>query len=123
MDGAIDRLLDIYSAAIAAPPGPGDRSLAAAAHCCRIAGPLKQSYGVAQQLESVARQLSQAQAENAVQSTELVSARGQVKELQRHMAAFKALPTLRLRDAVLKAPVVGRVVQAGARGLSKMLGN
>ncbi len=123
MDVAIDRLLDIYAAAIAAPPGPGDRSLAAAVHCCRIAVPLKQSYGVAQQLESMALQLSQAQADNAVQSNELASARGQVQELQRHIAAFKALPTLRLRDAVLKAPVVGRVVQAGARGLSKMLGN
>ena len=62
MDVAIDRLLDIYSAAIAAPPGPGDRSPAAAVHCRRIAVPLKQSYGVAQQLESMALQLSQAQA-------------------------------------------------------------
>ena len=118
MDGAIDRLLDIYSAAIAAPPdpaiGPWRQPRIAAGSRYRSSS----RYGVAQQLESMARQLSQAQAEHAVQSTELASARGQVQELQRHIAAFKALPTLRLRDAVLKAPVVGRVVQAGA-GVSR----
>jgi hypothetical protein len=54
---------------------------------------------------------------------EAASERDRLTGIQREVEAFRALPTIRLRDAVLRAPVVGRVVQAGARGLSKMLGN
>ncbi len=107
MEPAIDRLLDIYGAAMAAPPGTGDASRAAAAHCCRIAQPLKRAYDLGVRAESLA--------------AELQISRAQVQALSQEVDAFKALPTLRLRDVVLKAPVVGPAIQASARQFAKLL--
>jgi hypothetical protein len=135
---AVDRLLDIYHSAMNAPPGAGDPLRAAAAHCRRIALPLKQAHGMADQVHALAAGLARADAERERLTREAASERdrlrreascerdrltGLQRDTQREIEAFRALPTIRLRDAVLKAPVVGRVVQAGARGLSRMLGN
>lgn len=123
MTQAIDRLLDIYQSAMTAPRGSGDPLEAAAAHCCRIALPLKQAHKVADQVQAMAAGLAQADAERDRLTRDAARDRDRLTGLQREVDAFRALPTIRLRDAVLRAPVVGRVVQAGARGLSKMLGN
>jgi len=123
MTQAIDRLLDIYQSAMTAPRGSGDPLEAAAAHCCRIALPLKQAHRVADQVQAMAAGLAQADAERDRLTRDAARERDRLIGLQREVDAFRALPTIRLRDAVLRAPVVGRVVQAGARGLSKMLGN
>ncbi len=159
MEPAIDRLLGIYSAAMAAPPGPGDASRAAAMHCSRIARPLKEAHRLADRLHATMRDLEEvradldaqlrATAEQAVaahvlqarvaelqvrqsESTlvqqqlrarerELAAARGVVRGLESEVAAFRSLSTIRLRDAMLTAPVVGPVLQAGARRLAKLL--
>jgi len=197
VEPAIDRLLAIYSAAMAAPPGPGDASRAAAIHACRIAQPLKQAYDLAVRLQTLEADLELARAELDAQSREgaqqataahtlqtrvealevllsesslveqqmqarerelasareeahtlqtrvealevqlsesslveqrmharereLASAREELHALESQVAAFRALPTLRLRDAVLSTPVVGSVLQAGARRFAKLL--
>jgi hypothetical protein len=46
---------------------------------------------------------------------------GEVETLRREVAAFKALPTLKLRDAVLQAPVIGPLVRSAVRGLAALL--
>jgi hypothetical protein len=159
MEPAIDRLLAIYSAAMASPPGPGDASRAAAIHCSRIARPLKEAHHIADRLHAVVGDLERVRAEldaqvraRAQQATagqarqarveelqvrqsestlleqqvrarerELVSARDEVRALESEVAAFRSLSTIRLRDAVLTAPVVGPVLHAGARRLAKLL--
>ena len=181
IEPAIDRLLGIYTAAIAAPPASGDASRAAALHCCRIARPLKQSYELGVRLETLQGDLEQARAERAAQQatathalqtrlqalevrlaesrlveeqlrarerelvsagerirplerelttarqelhavdTELASARQELRALDSELAAFRGLTSLRLRDAVLRAPMVGSVLHAGARRVAKLL--
>jgi hypothetical protein len=149
LEPAVDRLLDVYAAAMAAPPGCGDPSRAAAIHCCRIATPLKQAYATAVRAQTLAGSLELARSEISAQcrslqvrqtdveglrvelgalreqvrerDRELMSTRDRVGALRREIAEFQALPTLRLRDAVLKAPVVGSALQAGARRLAKLL--
>jgi hypothetical protein len=127
MTQAVDRLLDIYQSAMTAPRGSGNPLQAAAAHCCRMALALKQAYGVADQLRAMTASLALADAERERSAREAAGVRdrltGVQREAQREIEAFRTLPTIRLRDAVLRVPVVGRVVQAGARGLSKILGN
>src|SRR6185437_16587696 len=121
MPQAIDRLLAIYQTAIASPRGAGNPLQAAAAHCCRVALPLKQAYGMVEQLRAMAadRAVANAERDRLVQQAAIERDRltGLQQTSQREIEAFRALPTIRLRDAVLRAPVVGRVVQAGARGL------
>jgi hypothetical protein len=171
MEPAIDRLLAVYGAAMAAPAGSGDPARAAAVHCCRIAQPLKRSYDLGVRAESLAIELQitrtdlgrraetlatelrkartdlglraetletelqiartdlEAQSRVAgrlAQSLgecehDLASTRAEMQTLRKEVDAFKALPTLRLRDAVLKAPVVGPAIQAGARQVAKLL--
>jgi hypothetical protein len=159
MEPAIDRLLAIYSAAMAAPPGPGDASRAAAMHCSRIARPLKEAHRLADRLHTATRELDgvradldaerrasaeQAEAAHVLEARvaelqvhqsesalleqrlrarerELASACGAVGTLESQVAAFRSLSTIRLRDAMLTAPVVGPVLQAGARRLAKLL--
>ena len=205
IDPAIDRLIEIYSAAMTSPPGPGDASRAAAIHCSRIALPLKEALGAKHQslrltkelelaragiesgraeIEAYSRSASalQQQLLAAAQESEqqLATARGEVHALQQQLtaagdalqhqlaaaqesehqlatargeadalqqqlaaaqecgrqlttareeahalqsqiAAFRALPTLRLRDALLRAPVVGPMLQAIARGFARLL--
>ena len=45
----------------------------------------------------------------------------QILALQRQVAAYQALPSLRLRDALLRTPVVGSLLQSSARRLSRLL--
>jgi len=135
MEAAIDRLLDIYGDAMASPAGVGDAARAAAAHCCRIARPLKRSYELGARAESLAIEVQIARADLDAQSRvagrlaqslgecerDLASTRAEVQTLSQEVDAFKTLPTLRLRDVVLKAPVVGPAIQAGARQFAKLL--
>jgi len=142
MEPAIDRLMAVYAAAMAAPPGVGEASRAAAVHCSRIARPLKQAYDVAIRLQTLGGDLALARAEINAQSQalqaglpessrvdremrarerDLAAARELVRALETQVAAFQALPTLQLRDALLRAPVVGPVLQVSARLLAGLL--
>jgi glycosyl transferase family 4 len=188
MEPAIDRLIEIYGSAIATPAGAGDPSRAAAIHCTRIAGPMKEAptlrtrlddalhdLAVAQgeadslraTLETVTRAASTARAELVETQSELAAAQVEVGDLQRRLAtattnltardeqlrttardlaqartvavqasasaaqastaaeelrhevtAFKSLRILKLRDAVLRIPVVGWLLRSGTRGRS-----
>jgi hypothetical protein len=140
MDGAIDRLLTIYASAQAAAPGDGDGARAAADHLCRIAQPLKQAYANCQRIRALEHDLELARGERdalvradsthaaarqrhvAALERDLASARASARALESQIDAFRALPTLRLRNAVLRAPVVGRALQAAARRLANLLG-
>jgi len=181
LNAAVARLLEIYDAAMSAPPGPGDASRAAAIHCSRIAVPLKQAYRANERVawlereldvaqEHHARTAAQADAENralragvdglladlacfhaehrdsqaqhalethalhdrlavlaeeraqgdeAARETarQLAAALQQVEALQRQVAEFRSLPSLRLRDALLRTPLVGTAIQRMARRL------
>lgn len=142
LEPAIDRLLEIYAAAMASAPGPGDASLAAARHCSRIARRLKQVDGEAYHAHTLrielqrvrddlaartadaqdgAARLGSVLAEAARLERELAAARAALTELERQLAAYRALPTLRLRDSIVKAPVLGPVLQAGARRVARLL--
>ena len=48
----------------------------------------------------------------------LASALQQVDALQREIATFQRLPTIRLRDALLRTPLVGAAIQRMARRLA-----
>jgi hypothetical protein len=136
---AIARLLEIYAAAMTTPPGTSDPSRAAALHCSRIAKPLKQSYYLHERvirLESEAEvmrrdlldirvlqghiaalRVEESEHRRSAQETaqRLATTLDQVELLERQVAAFQALPTLRLRDAVLRIPVLGAAMQRIAR--------
>jgi hypothetical protein len=152
LEPAITRLLGIYSAAIAAPPGPGNASLAAAIHCTRFALLLKQAYELANRVEFLSGQANRREDEiltdKRQHATALAAlqtrvdallddagrreqgaceaelqcalAREHVRALQSQIAAFRALPTLRLRDAVLRTRL-GTTIQTIARGLAQRL--
>jgi hypothetical protein len=128
IEPAMDRLLDIYSAARAAPPGAGDALQATAAYCSRIARPLKEAHGLARRVGILAAELQLARAELDARSNaagecgrQLAAARADLRALESQVAAYRALPTLRLRDALLRAPVVGPVLQASVRHLARLL--
>jgi hypothetical protein len=130
LEPAIDRLLEIYAAAMAAPPGTENPSRAAAVHCRRIAASLKEAHYVTARLEAAALDLARARSERdrALDTLEQTSAnarmlREQVAALQSEIAAFRSLPTLRIRDAVLTAPLIGRALQSGARRLARLFGH
>jgi hypothetical protein len=110
MEPAIDRLLEIYAAAMIAP-ADGDGSAAASMHCARVAGPLKQTYALSLQVQTLSSDLAVTRAERDALHALLAAERDRC-------AAFESLPTLRLRDAVLRVPVAGPMLQRAARGLA-----
>jgi hypothetical protein len=177
MPAAIDRLLAIYEAVMAAPRSAGDASAAAARHVSRIARPLKEAHGLgvrlhireadlalarsaldaaqgriralesamaalessssslemsfrsletsAGNLESTVRDLEQhlRAREQALREREqqLAEARDEARELRDRIAAVQSVATLRIRDAVLKVPMVGPAMHASARRLARLL--
>jgi len=142
MEPAIDRLLDIYASAIAAPQGPGDASRAAAIHVSRIARAFKEASELSARLEAAAQDLAVGRAEAdavrvqveafaaevsrldrklGLKDHELELAREEVADLRGQLDTFRSLPTLKLRDAVLRTPVIGSLLQSSARGVVKLL--
>jgi hypothetical protein len=146
MEPALDRLLTIYAAAMAAPPGAGPASRAAAAHLCRIARPFKQSQEISSRLQIATADLEAArrslddcaragvdhgaraaglQSRFEILTQDAAKARVELNEqilaLQRQVAAYQALPSLRLRDALLRTPVAGSLLQSSARRLARLL--
>jgi glycosyltransferase involved in cell wall biosynthesis len=171
LEPAVDRLLAIYEAAMAAPPAPGDASRAAADHLRRVIGPLKQVHDTSLRIETLAGDLATARGERedlagrlaacesaaardaavarddgraledrvrglqakgselarlaggmpAIQD-DLSRARHRIETLERQIAAFESLPSLRIRNALLRIPIAGRLVQACGRRLARLLG-
>lgn len=123
LESAVDRLLAIYAAAMAGRREPTGASQAAARHLVRIARPLKDAYNVSILARNLARDLELARSERALAVDRLQSQLNAVEReleatqerLDTELAAFRSLPTLRLRDALLRVPLVGSVLRAGAR--------
>ncbi len=174
LEPAVDRLLDIYAAAIAVRHQTSGASRAAARHLARIALPLKGAYDLsilardltrdldlarrerdaeaivarelARELEltrkerdaeagaarNMAGELELARRERQAESlaradavgraavaeqvrAQLEASEERAKRLAADLAAYRSLPTLRLRDALLRVPVLGRLLQTGAR--------
>ena len=149
MQPAIDRLIAIYQAAMAAPPGRGDPWEAAARHVSRIARPLKEAHGLAVRLQTMTADLTLARSAldaaseriRALESSaaafessavvlgqqlrareqDLTRARDEERVLREAIAAAQSVATLRIRDAVLSVPIVGPAMHAGARRLAQLL--
>ena len=149
MQPAIDRLLAIYEAAMAAPPGADDASGAAARHVSRIARPLKEAYGLGVHLQKMTTDLALARSafdaaseriralessatvlessagvltqELRAREQELTGARERERLLREQVVAVQSVATLRIRDAVLRVPIVGPVLHTGARRLAQLL--
>jgi Glycosyltransferase Family 4 len=120
LDAAIDRLIAIYETAIGEPPGDGDALRASAAHLQRIAGPFKQSSAMTARAQTLSRDLAVVSKErdDLAARVRALEAAGEIHRTE--LDAFNALPTLRVRDAILRVPVVGSVVQTTARRLAKL---
>lgn len=121
LEPAIDRLLTIYSEVQAAGPSTGGGSLAAARHLRRVADRLKGVDETSLRVEVLTRELATMRAalrETARQTEADLEHR---RMLETRIAAFQALPTLRVRDALLRAPLIGAALQKGARLLARRL--
>jgi hypothetical protein len=132
LEPAVDRLLAIYASAIAAQHQTAGASQAAARHLARIARPLKSAYDLSLAVGDLTRDLELARRERDAQSlaladavaraagaeqlrAQLAASEERAKRLDAELAAYRSLPTLRLRDALLRLPVFGRLLQLGAR--------
>jgi Glycosyltransferase Family 4 len=115
LEPAVDRLLAIYAAAMTGRRETAGASQAAARHLARIAPPLKEAYALGIRLRDLACDLELARGERDAQILALAEAVARAERLDVELAAFRSLPTLRLRDAVLRLPLVGSVLKAGAR--------
>jgi glycosyltransferase involved in cell wall biosynthesis len=128
METALDRLLAIYAAAMAAPPAAGDAARAAAEHLQRLVVPLKKSHELSLRVQELTRDLEIARAE-AAQSLATALDHGRAlqdqldhgRALQDRIAAYQALPALRIRNAVLRLPLAGSLLRTGARALAHLL--
>jgi hypothetical protein len=65
--------------------------------------------------------LSAARAESAALQVDLSAARRRVESLERTGEEYRALPTLLVRDAVLRVPLLGAAARAATRLLARML--
>jgi glycosyltransferase involved in cell wall biosynthesis len=126
LDPAVDRLVEIYRQALETPVrADGCDTRAAARHMQSIASTLKQAgqFGVRiNALESeVAEARRQRDAAIETASTSLAAAQRRVESLERAGEEYRALPILRLRDAVLRVPLLGAAARATTRLLARML--
>ena len=121
----VDRLLDIYQHAImvrnAGPFAADGHALAAqraaARHLCEVLPTLKGAVDLARhtaQTESEIRTALDLQAR-------LIRERDQsLRDSRELVQAYQQLAVVRLRDALLRAPLIGRAVQPVARALGRM---
>jgi hypothetical protein len=147
MDAAVERLVEIYRAALSVPVDAVAASRAAAVHCCRIGRPIKQAHATEEQLSALAIQAHATEQRLSALAIELDTARSQIDAVTRtaaersrnaeecerrfaaaqaelgllrsRLAAYESLPTLRIRDALLRAPLIGSLLQLGARQLAR----
>ena len=132
LDTAVDRLLTIYTETMAVPVERCDPSQVAGDYLRRIAPTLKRAggltthcYRLVQDLETARAevgtlrgQLQQKDEALAETSHRLRAASDRERFLEAQVTAFQALPTLRVRDGILRIPLVGRALRAGCRYLA-----
>jgi hypothetical protein len=146
LEAAVDRLLSIYAGAIDDPPTGGDSTAATIAYLQRIGVALKERNLMPGRIETLSGEVELARGERdaleaALRAAEaagaaeqerllaerenlrilLESTRDRERMLEHQMREFRSLPTLRVRDALLRIPLVGPVVRTTAKRLAKLL--
>ena len=135
LEDAVERLLTIYANAMATPAEPYDPPRVAGEHLRRIASHLKRAGSVSTTNNELTLELEMARAELDTLRTELVrrnevllataeslaAAGDRERLLQTQIAAYQALPSLRVRDGILRIPLVGPALRAGCRFLAGRL--
>lgn len=110
LDAAVERLLAVYDDVIQSSSPPTARpsaeaaQRAAARHLCLIARELKAGRHARELLET--------------SEAELASHQQRLIATERELQAYRSLPTIRLRDRVLRVPFVGSAVRRAARVLA-----
>jgi chromosome segregation ATPase len=74
-----------------------------------------------QAVSATHRELAAARHEAQSAKHQAQSAKKEAADLRGEVAAFRSLATLKLRDAVLRTPLIGPLLQSGARGVVKRL--
>jgi glycosyltransferase involved in cell wall biosynthesis len=141
LEAAVDRLLAIYQAAMTMRPVEGDSGRAAAEHLRVVGLALKQAHDSANGARVLTEELGLARSERDSLQLERAGLRDSVtslteraglaernleaslahaKALEEQVAAYRALPTLRIRDAVSRLPLVGPALQVVVRALVKV---
>lgn len=120
MDAVIERLLAIYDCASQHSSRPHDSQVdeaqrAAARHLCVIARELK---AVQHSRELLRRSVEEQQARAEAAEGVLAAQQPRVIALERELQAYQSLPTIRLRDRMLRVPFVGGAVRRAARALA-----
>jgi glycosyltransferase involved in cell wall biosynthesis len=147
LERAVDRLLNIYADAMAQPPNECDLASVMADYLRRIAEPLKSVHHLSIANHELARRLEAMQAERdtaerlrretadllrterlrtgeevAASARTLSAASDRERVLQARIAAYEALPTLRIRNEILRIPLLGGILRVGSRYLANRLG-
>jgi hypothetical protein len=146
LETAVDRLLSIYARAIDDSPAGGDPAAATIAYLQWIAVPLKERNSMPGRIETLSGEVELARGERDALQADLRAAeaagapeqerllaerenlrvllestRDRERMLEHQLREFRSLPTLRVRDALLRIPLVGPVVRTTARRLAKLL--
>lgn len=147
LEAAVDRIVALYLRAIESPPAEGCAGRAAASHLQTITRPFKDAWNVgvrlriseedvrlaraerdaanaeravlAGRLQAVQDCVKDLEASVATLETSLESARRRAAVLEETTAQYRNLTALRLRDAVLRLPLVGPTARLAARALRR----
>jgi hypothetical protein len=131
LEGAVDRLLDIYHRALdeharlGSPMPAGlasaEAQRAAARHLCSIAARVKDADALARKAASLSRDLQAAQALTEMLANERGALQESLARADREVAEFRALPAIRMRDALVRVPFLGATARHAARWLARAL--
>ena len=147
LEPAVDRIVALYEQAIDSPPAEGCAGRAAASHLHKVAKPFKDAGSLGfrlrvseenvrlarderdaansertaliGQLRAVQEYVKNLEASVTALETSLESARQHTAMLEGTIAQYRNLAALRLRDAVLRLPVLGSTARLAARALTR----
>jgi hypothetical protein len=119
LDEAVDQLLEIYERALIDGANSGSRQApsleahrAAARHLSSVAGRFKSAHGLERTVQSLSGELATARSLNE----HLVEEREGLRQL---VADYRGLSVLRLRDALIRVPILGGMARRTARWLDR----
>jgi glycosyltransferase involved in cell wall biosynthesis len=128
LERALDRLLTLYADAMAAPAEACDLATVMTDYLRRIAQPLKSANALSvscqvmtAQIAANEAQIAANEAQIAANEAHIASDQAQIAACEARLAAYEALPTLRIRNGILRIPLVGGILRAGSRYLADRL--
>jgi len=117
LDQAVDHLLEIYEGVIADDKSSGSRQAedlevhrAAARHLSSVAGRFKRSSELGQAVQVLSAELTTARSLNERLTTER-------EDLRRQVVDYQGLSVIRLRNAIVRVPILGGMARQAARWL------